>query len=165
MVKTGSRIILKVFNIDSYRFWVTESENDLSFALRLIFKVTTRSKVKKIKTGSWLVFNGFNIDSYRFLVAESEYDLSFALRIILTSQWRHKHVSLFSCLKTALLTKVGLREKYWVSHLQTWSVYAPRFSSAWSSVFRGQRSRSLGSNYTFSGNVYNFLGFGHSNLK
>ena len=53
MVKTGSRIILKVFNLDSYSFWVTESKYDLSFALGLIFKVTARSKFKKIKTGSW----------------------------------------------------------------------------------------------------------------
>ena len=40
------RIILKVFNIDSYRFWVTDSEYDLSFDLRLIFKVSARSKIK-----------------------------------------------------------------------------------------------------------------------
>ena len=85
-VKTGSRIILKVFNIDSYRFSVTESEYDISFGLRLIFKVTARSKVKNIKTGSFLIFKDFNIDSYRFWVAESEYDLSFAVRSILTSQ-------------------------------------------------------------------------------
>ena len=35
-VKTGSRIIFQVFRLDSYRFWVTESEYDFRFALRRI---------------------------------------------------------------------------------------------------------------------------------
>ena len=32
-VKTGSRIIFQDFYIDSYRFWVAESEYDVRFAL------------------------------------------------------------------------------------------------------------------------------------
>ena len=35
-VKTGSRIIFEDLYIDSYRFWVAESEYDVRFALRYI---------------------------------------------------------------------------------------------------------------------------------
>ena len=107
-VKTGSRIIFHDFYIDSYRFWVAESEYDLRFALRLILTSQWRHKHVSLflclkwicsHTESIVIFYDFHIDSYRFWVAESEYDLSFAVQLILTSQWRHKHVSLFLCLK------------------------------------------------------------------
>ena len=107
-VKTGSRIIFVDFHIDSYRFWVAESEYDVRFALRLILTSQWRHKhVSLFLCLKWpcshkesiIIFEDFYIDSYRFWVAESEYDVRFTLRIILTSQGRHKHVSLFLCLK------------------------------------------------------------------
>ena len=115
-------IVLKfsVWNRCALSYW---SQKYLIFVSTSIFKVTRRSKVKTVKTGSRIIFEDFHFDSYRFWGAESEYDLRFALRLILTSQWRHKHVSPFLCLKQ-LMHKSRILWK--VVCLQTWSVCSPR---------------------------------------
>ena len=57
----------------------------------MIFKVTVRSKVKKVNTINLNIFNNFYIDPCIFLVAESESGLRFAVWLIIMSQWYFKY--------------------------------------------------------------------------
>ena len=92
-----------------------------------------RSTVKQVKTGSRIIFEDLHIDSHRFWVAESEYDVRFALRLILTSQRRHKRVSLFLCLKWPCSHKESriIFEDFYIDSHRFWvaeSEYDVRFT-------------------------------------